>query len=103
MSHDKLPNQYKQALESARRTALPTATELHDALDKAITAMTAGAWVSSKATEFEHALTAHQRTLRTAAGGVKDEFNSKISDEPEQVGEHDWRATWYRTSRMIAP
>jgi len=97
---DKKPNQYKDALESARGTAAPTASELHDALDKAISAMTAGAWISHKATEFEHGLTAHRRKLRTAAQGVKDEFRTKIAAEPEQVDENDWRASWYRTSRM---
>lgn len=99
MTGEKKPNQYKHAVEWARNSSAPTAARLQDALDAAGKAMAAGAWLSTKATEFGHGLTSHSRTLRTAGERVTDEFNATINTEPDQVDEDDWRARWSRINR----
>ena len=102
MTGDTAPNQYKQAVDGARSASAPVVARLREALDAATRAMAAGAWQSTKATEFDHGLTANVRTLRLAGDRVEDEFSAKVGSEPEHVDENDWRATWFRRARINA-
>ncbi|MFT4082991.1 MAG: hypothetical protein QM638_10425 [Nocardioides sp.] len=95
------PNQYKEALQAARPTVASETESLRKALAAAERAMTAGAWVSTKATDFEHGLGHHKTTLANAATHSLDEVDDKIHSEPDEVPEDDWRAEWYRLSRMV--
>lgn len=97
----KVGNAYKEALEAERSGAAGQAHELETALDGAWNAMAAGAWQSSAATEFEHALRAQRSALRTAGESVLREFDAKIRAEPDLVDAHSWQALFYRMNRYV--
>lgn len=100
MGGHQVPNVYKEELQSYRPGAAANADTLQWALEGAAKAMAAGAWQSTTATAFEHALTAHRRILRIAAGSVTQEFDTKIRSEPDLVDEHSWQAMFMRMKRL---
>lgn len=56
---DLVPNPYRAAIASQRARALPVAADLRDDLAAAVTAMEAGAWMSSVADDFYAELAGH--------------------------------------------
>lgn len=97
----KVGNAYKAALESERSIAAGEARELETALDDAWNAMAAGAWLSSAATEFEHALRAQRSALRPAGESVLREFDARIRTEPDMVEPHSWQALFYKLKMYV--
>lgn len=104
--HGQVPNRYKQALDGARPGVTRTAAELHAALDMAQRAMRAGAWRSPAATDFEHVLAAHRRTVGTAADAAVTEVDSALAAQQgrDLVDRGTWEATFgaHPTGRVYA-
>ncbi|WP_375492698.1 hypothetical protein [uncultured Jatrophihabitans sp.] len=95
-----IPNPYKAALEQARPGVTAEAHALERALQGAMSAMAAGAWQSSVATEFEHGLKAKKSTLHTAGESAVQEINAKINSEHDMVDANSFQAHWAKFSAM---
>ena len=104
--HGQVPNRYKEALDGARPGVTRTAGELHAALDTAQRAMRAGAWQSPAATDFEHVLAAHRRTVGAAADAAVTELDSALAAQQgrDLVEPGTWEAMFgtHPTGRVYA-
>lgn len=97
VSDDELiANPYRQAVQRQRELAAPHADTLRDALEKAVSAMDDGAWVSSQADTFYEELTAHVRTLETAAERALDEFDNALDRLPVEVSPDSAYVHWHK-------
>ena len=99
---DKVPNVYKHALINARPAADGRAADIRSALNAASLALMAGAWQSTMADEFGHALSDHRSTLQSVAGEERDTIDAEVSVQPDEVPKDSWQANWARLSRLEA-
>jgi len=89
-----VPNRYRAAISSARSSSREPAQTLSDALDKAVRAMSNGAWTGGKAGDFEDRLTSWRSTCRSASDGAMAEFDDAVHAQPEMVEANSWQARW---------
>jgi hypothetical protein len=91
----KVPNPYLAAIRENRRQSVDPAHTLETALDKAVTAMEAGAWVGGRADSFHSALSDHRSDAKTAAGRGLQEFDDAAAGQPEMVDTNSWQVHWH--------
>jgi hypothetical protein len=91
----KVPNPYLAAIRSAKGRSTGPAETLKTALDKAVTAMEAGAWMGGKADTFAGSLSGWRSTARSAASSSLGEFDDAIAGQPEMVEANSWQVHWH--------
>jgi hypothetical protein len=91
----KVPNPYLAAIRSAKGRSTEPAHTLSTALDKAVTAMEAGAWVGGKADTLAGSLSGWRSTTRHAATSAIEEFDDAIAQQPEMVETNSWQTHWH--------
>ena len=91
----KVPNPYLAAIRSARGRSAAPADTLDTALDKAVTAMEAGAWIGGQADTLAGSLSGWRQTARHAATTAMDEFDDAIAQQPEMVETNAWQVHWH--------
>lgn len=95
----KVPNPYLAAIRARKATSEDDARTLRSALDKAVRAMDAGAWIGGKADDFYAELTQRRTTARNAADNGLDEFQDaidRIVNRGDQMVESDsWYVHWH--------
>jgi hypothetical protein len=99
---DKVPNVYKSALVGARAGADARAADIRSALNAASLALMAGAWKSTMADDFGHALSVHRSTLQSVAGEERDTIDAEVAVQPDEVPRDSWQANWARLARLEA-
>ena len=89
-------NPYLAALRQAKADVQPSLTSIRAALDDAVRAMEANAWVSDsgKAEAFGNGLADHKRGLGECATGVDAEFDEATRGMPEEVESTSWYVHW---------
>jgi hypothetical protein len=94
-----VPNPYLAAIRARKASCDDDARTLRTALDKAVSAMDAGAWVGGKADDFYAGLTARRTTARNAADNGMDEFQDAIdrivARGDEMVEPNSWYVHWH--------
>jgi hypothetical protein len=94
-----VPNPYLAAIRARKASSEDDARTLRSALDKAVRAMDAGAWVGGAADGFYAELTQRRATARTAADRGMDEFQHAIDGivarGDEMVDPHSWYVHWH--------
>ena len=91
----KVPNPYLAAIRSAGARSTAPAETLRTALDRAVSAMEAGAWSGGGADSFGGSLDGWRSTARHAATSAMQEFDDAISDQPEMVDANSWQVHWH--------
>jgi hypothetical protein len=91
----KVPNPYLAAIRSAKGNSAGPAETLRTALEKAGTAMEAGAWSGGGADAFAGSLDGWRTTAKQAATNSLAEFDDAISGQPEMVDENAWQVHWH--------
>jgi uncharacterized protein YukE len=91
----KVPNPYLAAIRSSKGRSTGPAHTLTTALDKAVSAMEAGAWMGGKADSFAGSLSGWRSTARRAASTSLDEFDDAIAGQPEMVEANSWQVHWH--------
>lgn len=97
-SQPEVPNPYLAAIKDAKAGSEPAARTLRQALDKAVRAMDAGAWVGGASDQFYTALTGHRTTIRTSSSHGMDHFDEAIRGMPTKVPPDSWYCHWRRFS-----
>ncbi|MGY2875926.1 hypothetical protein ACVW00_003116 [Marmoricola sp. URHA0025 HA25] len=92
---DKVPNPYLAAIRENRRLSVDPAHTLATVLDKAVSAMEAGAWIGGRADSFHSALTGHRTTARDAGPRSLQEFDDAAAGQPEMVDPGSWQVHWH--------
>jgi hypothetical protein len=94
-----VPNPYLAAIRAHRASSADDARTLRTALDRAVSAMDAGAWIGGKADDFYAELTARRTTARNAADNGMDEFQDAIdrivAQGDEMVETNSWYVHWH--------
>ena len=90
-----VPNPYRAAIVSARERSEAPAQTLRTAMDKAVTAMEAGAWSGGTADTFFASLDGWRTTGRQAAAAAIQELTDAIADQPEKVDASSWQVHWH--------
>lgn len=93
---EKLPNLYKDDLESSKPGLDSTANSMATRLDTAKSTFQSGAWLGGASDDFSSDLTHEIDQLDISADIAKGEIPDQVGVEPEKVDEGDWRATWAR-------
>ena len=91
----KVPNPYLAAIKSAKGRSTGPADTLRTALDNAVTAMEAGAWMGGKADTFAGSLSGWKSTTGHAATNALQEFDDAIAGQPEMVETNAWQVHWH--------
>jgi uncharacterized protein YukE len=91
----KVPNPYLAAIRSAKGRSADPAQSLRAALDKAETALEAGAWSGGGADAFGGSLDGWRTAARQAATSSLQEFDDAIADQPEMVDPNSWQVHWH--------
>jgi len=90
-----VPNPYLAAIRRNRAESVEPAHALASALDRAVSAMEAGAWVGGRADSFHDALTSHRTTARNAGPRALQEFDDAAAAQPELVEPTSWQVHWH--------
>ncbi len=91
----KVPNPYLAAIKSSKGRSTEPAATLRTALNKAVTAMEAGAWTGGKADTFGGSLSGWKSTTGNAATNALHEFDDAIAGQPEMVETNSWQVHWH--------
>ncbi len=87
-------NPYRAAIVAAKQRSADPAEVLGTALDQAVTAMEAGAWIGGTADGFASSLTGWRSTARRAGSAALEEFDDAVAGQPERVEVNSWQVHW---------
>jgi len=97
---EKVDNQYKGYLGSQIVPADSIADDIRAALDNALKAHRAGAWISPAGDRFGIELAGRAKTLRHSGNDLVQDVRDRHRHQPEKVDKDDWRAKYYQLLRM---